>query len=274
LALAEGHRADGARFDHFGIWNVQAPGDQLELYLDDLEVDGRQLPFDADPQWDAERNNVQYTERFVRPFHDYGFSPTNHAGGRPGEMGGIVFRDERPSYCAAPTNELTLDDELIATGRFSLNKAASDSGVYFGWFNSANKRAKSTPDYQQPQASHLAALVEGPSRAGHYFRPAYGAQDGVGQIAGETASSGRTWPLVFPDGRPHEFRIHYRPQAAGGRGTIETSLDGVSDVLELRPGDRERGAKFDRFGIFNLQAGGHAVEIYLDDLEFTRVAPK
>jgi hypothetical protein len=269
-ALAKGHRADGAQFDHFGIWNVQTPGERMELYLDDLEVDGQSFSFDQDPDWDAERNDARYIERFVRPYHDFGYSQTSNAGGIAGEIGGIVFRDERPSYYAAPLGPLSLEDELVASGRFSLNKAASDSGVYVGWFDSASKRAKSTPDYQQPQSNYLAALIEGPSRAGHYFRPAYGTGDGRGQIAGETSSLGRTWPVVFPDGKPHEFRIHYRPRAANSCGTIETTLDGVTDVFKLRQGDRERGATFDRFGIFNLQSGGHAVEIYLDELKFTR----
>jgi hypothetical protein len=124
-------------------------------------------------------------------------------------------------------------------------------------------------DYERPQTHHLAVLIEGPSRVGHYFRPAYAMGDGQGQIAGETSAAGRAWPVVYPDGRPHEFRVHYRPQAAGGRGAIEVALDGVADSLEMRPLERERGATFDRFGIFNLQAGGHAVEIYLDDLSFT-----
>jgi hypothetical protein len=269
LVVAEGHRSDGSRFDHFGVWNVQAPGDQLELYLDDLVVDGQPFEFDTDPKWDALRNIARYTERFVRPFHDFGYSRTNHAGGQLGEIGGIVFRDERPSYCAAPVGHLTLENELVATGRFALNKAGSDSGVYIGWFNSAAKQAKTMSDYERPQSNYMAVLIEGPSHAGHYLRPAYGLSAGQGQIAGETSAAGRNWPLVYPDGRPHEFRLHYRPQAAGGRGAIDVALDGVGDSFELRPMERARGATFDRFGIFNLQAGGHAVEIYLDDLSYT-----
>jgi hypothetical protein len=50
---------------------------------------------------------------------------------------------------------------------------------------------------------------------------------------------------------------------------LKVALDGVADSFELRPIERARGTTFDRFGIFNLQAGGHAVEIYLDDLSFT-----
>lgn len=67
---------------------------------------------------------------------------------------------------------MRLDEELVATGRFSLNKAASDSGVYIGWFNSAAKQAKTISDYERPQSNYLAVLIEGPSHAGHYFRPA------------------------------------------------------------------------------------------------------
>lgn len=40
--------------------------------------------------------------------------------------------------------------------------------------------------------------------------------------------------------------------------------------MDLDPAHRALGAVFDRFGIFNIQAGGHHVEIYLDDVSFTR----
>ncbi len=271
VAVAEGHRADGCRLDHFGIWNVQTPGDQLEVYLDDLEVDGQTFSFERDPGWDASGNEAEFVERMIRPHHDYGFSPSRYAGGSAaGEIGGIVFRDERPSYYGAPAGKLTLDDELQASGKLALSKAASDSGVYLGWFDAAGKQAKNTPDHETRQSNYLAALVEGPSRAGHYFRPAYGCADARGQIAGETSTAGRYWPVVFPDGAPHTWSLHYRPQAAGGNGQIEIKFDGHSDVLDLKPGDRAAGATFDRFGIFNLQSGGHGVEFYLDDVRFTR----
>ena len=120
------------------------PGDQLELYLDGLVVDGQRFGFDADPGWDSLRTRRNTPSDSCRPFHDFGYSRTNYAGGQLGEIGGVVFRDERPSYYAAPAGLLTLDDELVATGRFSLNKAGSDSGVYIGWFNSAAKQAKTT----------------------------------------------------------------------------------------------------------------------------------
>ncbi|REK06066.1 MAG: hypothetical protein DWQ37_22760 [Planctomycetota bacterium] len=269
VPLEKGHREDGAILDHFGIWNVQTPGSELELYLDDLVVDGQRYAFDDDPQWDAEDNHAEYRERFVRPYHDYGYSPTAHAGGTPGEIGGVVFRDEQPTYYAAETARLSLDDELIASGKLALLKGASDSGVYFGWFDSATKRGNQTPEHEQRQKNYLAAFVEGPSRVGHYFRPGYACSDGSGRNASETSDAGRHWPIVSPDGAQHTWALHYRPQAADGNGQIEITFDGQTDTFDLQPGDRAKGAAFDRFGIFNMQSGGHAVEIYLDDVSFS-----
>jgi hypothetical protein len=269
LPLGEGHRADGALFDHFGIWNVQAPGDRIELYVDDLLLDGQRFSFDDDPHWRAEGNTARFIERMIRPYHDFGYGATRHAGGERGEVGGIVFRDERPAYYAAKTARLSLDDELVASGRLALLKAASDSGVYLGWFNAAAKQANQTPEYEARQKNYLGILIEGPSRVGHYFRPGYGCADGRGNNAGETSADGRPWPVVFPDGRVHTWAIHYRPDAADGRGEIRLVFDGKAASMSLQAADRAAGATLDRFGIFNMQSGGHAVEIYIDELRYT-----
>ena len=47
------------------------------------------------------------------------------------------------------------------------------------------------------------------------------------------------------------------------------TFDGQRHVLPLSPGDQQRGAVFDRFGIFNMQSGGHHVELLLDDVSYT-----
>lgn len=269
--LAEGHRADGATFNRFGIWNVQTPGDPLEVYLDDLVIDGQQHSFDADPAWDALDNHVEFAERVIRPFHDFGFSSTAHCGGPAGEVGGIIFRDERPAYYGARTGPLTLDDELVASGKLAFLKAGSDSGAYLGWFNSADKQKHDTPEHIVRQKNYLAVLIEGPSRVGHYFRPSYSAADGAGQTAaGEGGQDQPEWPVIRPDGKVHDWRMHYRPKGTAGAGQIELSLDGEAHTLDLTPAHRAQGATFDRFGLFNLQAGGHHVEVYIDDVRFTR----
>ena len=81
-----------------------------------------------------------------------------------GRIGGIIWRDKRPAYFADKTGRLTLDDELFASGKLAFNNAGSDSGVYFGWFDSASKTNKASPRSRAPQQNILAVLIEGPSR--------------------------------------------------------------------------------------------------------------
>jgi hypothetical protein len=50
---------------------------------------------------------------------------------------------------------------------------------------------------------------------------------------------------------------------------IHVTLDGEHHQLPLEKDHRHAGASFDRFGVFNLQAGGHHVEFYLDELLYT-----
>jgi hypothetical protein len=106
----------------------------------------------------------------------------------------------------------------------------------------------------------LAILIEGPSRVGHYFRPAFRNRAGQGATLG-------TGSLIYPDGQPHVWSLRYSPKAHDGHGEITVVFDQQTQKLALAPGLKERGAVFDRFGFFNLQSGGHWVEVYLDDLE-------
>ena len=64
----------------------------------------------------------------------------------------------------------------------------------------------------------------------------------------------------------HDWAIRYDP---AGNGRITVTFDGKDQVLDLRPGDKNRGATFDRFGIFNLQSGGNYVYLYVDDVSLT-----
>jgi hypothetical protein len=254
-----GHKDDGATFNRFGLWNHQNSGSGLEVYFDDLTLDGAPLDLDRDPGWEARGNDVAFGERVVRPRHDFGFSLTSHAGGRPGEIGGLIWRDERPAYYADRVGRLSLDDELHASGKLALTSANSDSGVYFGWFDSASKQHEQAPQSHPQPHNFLAVMIEGPSRAGHYVRPAY--RTGTGE--GSTTPDG---PTILPNGAVHEWSLHYSPR---GAGRIEVTLDGARQTSDLKPGHRRLGATFDRFGLFNMQSGGQHVLIYLDDLSYT-----
>src|SRR5262245_51884476 len=58
VALAPGHRADGAEFDRFGILNVQATGGGMEATFYDLMLDGQPLELSRDPHWEAHGNQA------------------------------------------------------------------------------------------------------------------------------------------------------------------------------------------------------------------------
>jgi hypothetical protein len=46
------------------------------------------------------------------------------------------------------------------------------------------------------------------------------------------------------------------------------TLDDEQVELDLRPGARNCGATFDRFGFFNGQTGGHYVKVFLDEVSY------
>src|SRR5262249_30079042 len=110
LPLAPGHKADGARFDRFGMFNQQSSGKGMELYHANLKLDGEPIDLTADPKWEAVGNDGTFPNRYARPKHDFGFSPTRHCGQKDaGEVGGVMWRDVAPAYFAASVGPLTLD---------------------------------------------------------------------------------------------------------------------------------------------------------------------
>jgi hypothetical protein len=260
LPLREGHKADGALFDRFGLFNQQISGGGLTAWFGGLTINGEKVDLSKDPGWEAKGNRTEFEDGGVRPLHHFGWSAeTSHAGGRPGEAGGMVWRadergDDQCAYYAAKVGPLRLDRPLRASGRIAFLAAGSDSAAILGWFDSR------TP-FGSPGPGTVGALLEGPSRIGHYFRPAFCDASGSRRIAGEG-------PVIQPDGRPRRWTIHYDPEANGGRGRITTTLDGRTASLDLKPGEKE-GIVLDRFGIVTMKPGGHHVVFYVDDVRYT-----
>jgi hypothetical protein len=226
----------------------------------DLVLDGQRIDLGTDPGWIGQGNHAEYPERVRRPFQDFGWSDSARAGGKAGEIGGIIWRDVKPAYYGAKTGALTLDDELVASGTIAFHGAGSDSGVYLGWFNAETKKDPTVKEQEVPR-NILAILIEGPSRVGHYFRPEVRTANGLGIAAGDGT-------VIRPDGKPHQWELRYAPQADGS-GRVTVTFDGAEQTITLKAEDRRAGASFDRFGIFNLQTGGHFVDIAVDDVRFT-----
>jgi hypothetical protein len=262
--LAAGHKGEGATFDRFGIMNMQTSGDTMTLWLDDLVIDGQREDFALDPGWEGRGNQATFTDCGIRPHHDFGYRRSNHAGGEPGEVGGLMWRiesfhPENAGYYADPIGLLSLDDELTASGRVAFRGAASDSGILFGWFNSRTAIGA-------PPANFLGLFIEGLSRVGHYVRPAFGTSDDIKDVL--TAG-----PVIRPDRTTHRWSLKYSPSANQGRGQITMTFDEQSVSMDLTAAARKGNAIFDRFGFLSWHRGGNYVDIYFDDITYTARRP-
>jgi hypothetical protein len=254
--LPEGFRRQGTTFDHFGLMNMMKAGGRMNIYFDDLRYDGRSQDFARDPNWGASGNRATYKATDVGGAHNFGFSDTNYAGGKPGEVGGTFWRSGKYGYYADRVGPLTLDDRLEARGKVVLKVGAPDSDMFIGWFNGADK------ERPPAEAGHfLGVHVGGPTRVGHYFHPSLTTAKG-------TRGQAEAGPVLEP-GKAYDWSLVYDPAAEGGRGAIRVTLGKESVTLVLKKGLKAQGARFDRFGLFTSTIGGQVVKIYLDDLTYT-----
>ncbi len=272
MPLDPGHRADGALFDHFGLLNVMKSADGGgSLWVDDLEVNGTRWNFERDPQWERSRNRAAYRTQNVRPWFNYGHSPTRHAGGkRAGELGGLLFRGDcrypdRLSALGDRLQPLDLNRPLHAGGRVVLRRGVTDSTVLFGFYHSQHSLAVNPSQVSGVPGGFLGVAIEGPSREGFFLYPLARTGDGAHQVI----AGGNDRPRIYPDGRSHAWTLDYDPNAAAGLGRIRVTLDGQSHLLELPAGYRTAGAGFDRFGFVTTWIDGNGQLVYLDDLVYT-----
>ncbi|MBI3467304.1 MAG: hypothetical protein HY000_30195 [Planctomycetes bacterium] len=265
--LSDGHKADGATFNRFGLMTVSKSADTGgELWLDDVTVNGELADFTTDPGWEGFQNRRRYVTANVRPRFDFGYSPTQHASGRAsGEVGGLIFRGDcrypdTMAYYGDRLNELTLEKPLRATGKVCLRRGVSDSTVLIGFFHSKDSMMVNPSQDSGLPKNFLGVAVEGPSREGFYFAPTY-------RVNGDATDN--TPPHIYPDGRPHDWSLAYSPAEAGGDGRIAVTLDGQSVRLNVKQDHQAAGAHFDRFGIITTWIDGNGQHIYFDDLTYT-----
>jgi RNA polymerase sigma factor (sigma-70 family) len=152
--------------------------------------------------------NRERDEDFVKEEHfdrDPGWEAFNFAGGSLGEIGGTFWRAATGfGYYADRVGPLTLEDRLEARGRVVLKVAAQQSDMFLGWFNSA---AKQKPPVEA--GNFLGNHIGGPSRVGHYFRPAYTMAQGA---RGEP----KIGPVLVPD-RACEWTLRPDSERRPGR---------------------------------------------------------
>lgn len=271
LSLSVEHRKHGATFNRFGIFNLQLPGNAITAFFDDLTIHGAREDFSTDPGWDAKGNHEKFEDLLGYGMNDFGFSMTNYAGGKPGEMGGRLWHVQEPQYVAHYGDDigrLGLNDKLTASGKIAFKRYSIDCALRFGWYNG--------DDLGSPPKNYLGVYLDSYSRIGRFLTPTYATSqariettpEGKKQVVG---SGGGGLDLVFlPDGRVYDWTIAYDPQANRGQGVITVTLGEKSTTLDFLPEHRAAGAVFNRFGIFNAQVNnGKDAVLYLDDLKYT-----
>jgi hypothetical protein len=241
----------------------------MTIHFGYLTVNGERADFSKDPGWVGSKNRTRFEDRKQGGAHDYGFSPeTNYAGGKAGEVGGTFWRSGDYGYYADRVGPLSLNDRLEARGKVVLLRAPPDSGMYFGWFNSAERT-----DAPTQAGNFVGVKIGGPTHAGHYFVPAYATARSTNEPNRETrrkrsSIEAKEGPLLVPK-KVFDWKFIYDPNANSGKGEIEVTLGEETIRLPLRNGDKSKGAMFDRFGFFTSHIGGSFVEVYLDDLRYT-----
>lgn len=267
--LDPGHKADGARFNHFGLMNICKSVDGGgEIWFDDVTVNGRTETFDRDPRWDAKGNRATFKTTDIRPRFDFGFSPTSYAGGGKGELGGLMFRGDgrypdKMAWYADRVGPLTLERPIRASGRLALRRAVSDSTTLLGFFNSKESTAIHEAQDTGFLDSFFGVAVEGPSSEGFMLYPCY-------RVRGEARYETRTATVnrVLPDGKPHQWSLEYAPSASGP-GKVTVRLDGGTVTMEVPREHQAAGTRFDRFGLITPRVDGNGQRVFFDDLTYT-----
>jgi len=259
LALRPELRKAGASFNRFGIFAPRMPGRSTIAYFDDLIIDGEAENFTEDPHWEEVGNRERFRDPAPYGRNDFGYSASNYAGGKVGELGGRLFscnpgEEEYKAYYGGHAGTLTLDHPLRARGRFVAREFSTDSSFALGWFN-ASKQG-------WPIENFVGVYFDSLSTVGRIAAPLYGTSKGSKREKSDF--------LIFEPGKQYEWTLEYEPTAAEGRGLITFALAGKSVTLPLREGDKAVGAVLNRFGIFNMQwANSKWCEVYLDDLNYT-----
>ena len=258
MVLPEGIKDDPTQFNRFGLMNLTTGGGPFGIYLADLTIQGEKLDLSEDPHWEGSGNRDQFEDRHQKSFHDFGYSETNLAGGKKGEIGGLLWRAEQPyGYYADKIDTLSLEQPLMAQGRIVFIEGAPDSAAFLGFFNH-NSREDSSDEVKNA----LGMYLEGPSRIGHYFRPRCATKAG-------TVTDPKKGPLLLQDGKSRNWKLEYDPAENDGQGRIQWMIGDQRGELLLPASQRAEGAEFNRFGLSSVRVGGNQLKIYIDDLQYT-----
>jgi hypothetical protein len=219
--------------------------------------------FDRDPRWDGRNHRaIEPTPREVR--QDFGHSPTAHAGGKPGGIGGFVTPAAEPAYYALEIPAATFEQPLAASGTFACGPRPFH--VLLGFFN-----ADSIKEWRTPNS--IALRLNGRGDVFYAYveyatsRWRAGGDSPRGFPTREDPQTGRREIIGFPSQAVHRWSLKYDPAGNSGQGAVTATIDGQTALCHLDTGHKADGAAFNRFGILtvmkSVDTGG---ELWIDDV--------
>ncbi len=263
--LIPGQKELPTQMNRFGIYNMQIYTGSLKFYLADLVVNNKKIDLSEDPHWEGENNQITYIERDFHARQNFGYSQTNWAGKKPGEIGGEFWGTEvvDPSfgYYADNVGKLTLDDHIKFSGWINFVKGAVDGRMLFGYFNKAAREAPIKGEYKgNPPNQFMGIEIMDQTRLGYSFTAVCSPEQKI--------SFEKRGPTIIPDQISRHFTFEYNPDV-GKAGRIYVTLGNKSFTADLKPQQRKTGAVFDHFGLLNPRKGGKYVIVYFDDLSYS-----
>jgi hypothetical protein len=262
--LIPGHIEHPSVIDRFGVYNMQMYHGSMRFFLSDLMVNGEKIDLSQDPGWDGRGNRVTFVERDFHARQNFGYTQTNWAGERAGEIGGRFYgtevKDPSHGFYADDIGRLTLDDPVSFSGQICFPEGAVDGRMLLGYFNKKSKLADIEGEYKgNPPHQFLGIEVMDQTRYGYNFTAVVSPKQNIA-----TENRG---PVYIPDRIKRAFSFAYDPDA-GDAGRITVTLGKEVFTTDLTKEQRQVGSVFDRFGILSPRKGGKYVDVYIDDLTY------
>jgi hypothetical protein len=268
--LLPGHRDTPSDIDRFGIYNMQIYNGKMEFYVSDLVVNEKKIDLSKDPYWKGFNNNTSWIQNDFHARQNFGYSQTNWAGEKPGEIGGRFWGteviDPLHAFYADDIGKLTLNDPISFSGWINFPEGAVDGRMLLGYFNRDVRLEDIKGEYKgNPPHQFLGLEVMDQTRVGYNFTAVCSPRQNI--------STEQRGPVYIPDRLKRPFSFKYDPDA-GEAGQITVSLGKDTFSVNLTPEQREAGASFDRFGLLNPRKGGKYVDVYVDDLTYVARYPE
>ncbi|MEX0679511.1 MAG: hypothetical protein WD063_20730 [Pirellulales bacterium] len=220
--------------------------------------------FDQDPNWEGRNHRAAALEpQTVR--QDFGYTGTAHAGGKAGEIGGLISPAGEGAYYATEIETATFEQPLSASGTLACGDRPFH--VLVGFFNADTLNEWRTPNTialrLNGRGDVFFAYVEYCTAR---WRAGGDSPQSFPMVSNQ--QTGRMEPQGFAaKGGVHRWSLSYDPGGNDGNGAVTATIDGQTAVCHLGQGHKHDGAGFNRFGLMTvMKSADTGGELWLDDV--------